>query len=81
MSHLSGVADAFRKKLENWHRIAPNNGNGLREFVALLHTRQLAMNLVKDLETLNKESNNQKLVKVLPGWAHPKWGMKVRHYQ
>ena len=79
--HPSVVADAFRKRLENWHRIAPRDGNGLREFADFLRTCLLAMNSVEDLETLNKESDNKKLVRILPGWAHPKWGTKVRDYQ
>ena len=67
--------------MENWHRIAPKDGNGLREFADFLRTCLLAMNSVEDLETLNKESDNKKLVRILPGWAHPKWGTKVRDYQ
>ena len=39
------------------------------------------MHSIEDLETLNKESDNKKLVKILPGWARPKWGSKVRDYQ
>jgi len=39
------------------------------------------MHSIEDLETLNKESDNKKLVKILPGWAHPRWGSKVRDYQ
>ena len=79
--HPSVVADAFRKRLENWPRIAPKDGTALREFADFLRTCKLAMHSVEDLETLNKESDNKKLVKILPGWAHPKWGTKVRDYQ
>ena len=39
------------------------------------------MQSVEDLETLNKKSDNKKLVRILPSWAHPKWGTKVRDYQ
>ena len=53
----------------------------LREFADFLRTCKLAIHSVEDLETLNKESDNKKLVKILPGWAHPKWGTKVRDYQ
>ena len=79
--HPSVVADAFRKRLENWQRIAPRDGAALREFADFLQTCKLAMHSVEDLETLNKESGNKKLVKVLPAWAHPKWGAMVRDYQ
>ena len=79
--HPSVVADAFRKKLENWHRIAPKYGIALREFADFLRTCELAMHSVEDLETLNKEIDNKKLIKILPSWAHSKWGTKVRDYQ
>ena len=79
--HPSVVADAFRKRLENWQRIAPKDGTALREFADFLRTCNLAMHSVEDLETLNKESDNKKLVNILPSWAHPKWGTKVRDYQ
>ena len=79
--HPSVVTDAFRKKLENRHRIAPKDGTALREFADFLRTCELAMPSVEDLETLNKESDNKKLIKILPSWAHSKWGTKVRKYQ
>ena len=79
--HPSVLADAFRKKLENWHRIAPKDGIALREFADFLRTCELAMHSVEDLETLNKESDNKKLIKILPSWAHSKWGTKVHDYQ
>jgi hypothetical protein len=79
--HPSVVADVFRKRLENWQRIAPKDGTALREFADFLRTCKLAMHSVEDLETLNKENDNKKLVKIFPVWAHPKWGTKVRDYQ
>ena len=39
------------------------------------------MQSVEDLETLNKESDNKKLLRILPSWAHLKWGGKVPDYQ
>ena len=53
----------------------------MREFADFLRTCKLAMHSVEDLETLNNESDNKKLARILPGWAHPKWGTKVRDYQ
>ena len=57
--HPSVVAEAFRSKLENWHRIPPKDGSALREFADFLRTCKLAMQSVEDLETLNKESDNK----------------------
>ena len=79
--HPAVVADAFRQKLENWPRIPPRDGFALREFADFLKTCELAMRSVEDLETLNKQHDNKQLLKVLPSWAHPKWGVKVRDYQ
>ena len=52
--HPAVVADAFRKKLENWPRIPPRDGYALREFADFLKTCELAMQSVEDLETLNR---------------------------
>ena len=79
--HPSVVAEAFRRKLENWPNIHPKDGFALREFADFLKTCELAMQSVEDLETLNKEHDNKQLLKVLPKWAHPKWGVRVRDYQ
>ena len=79
--HPSVVAEAFRKRLENWPKIHPKDGFALREFADFLKTCELAMQTVEDLETLNKQHDNKQLLKVLPNWAHPKWGVRVRDYQ
>ena len=79
--HPSVVAEAFRRKLENWPKIPPRDGISLREFADFLKTCELAMQSVEDLETLNKQHGNKQLLKILPNWVHPKWGVKVRDYQ
>ena len=79
--HPSVVAEAFRRKLENWPKIPPRDGISLREFADFLKTCELAMQSIEDLETLNKQHGNKQLLKILPNWVHPKWGVKVRDYQ
>lgn len=79
--HPAVVAEAFRKRLENWPRISPRDGIALRDFADFLKTCELAMRSIEDLETLNKQHDNKQLVKVLPSWAHPKWGVRVRDHQ
>ena len=79
--HPSVVAEAFLKKRENWPKIHPKDGFALREFAEFLKTCELAMQSVEDLETLNKQHDNKQLLKVLPNWAHPKWGVRVRDHQ
>ena len=72
---------AFRKRLENWPRISPRDGIALRDFADFLKTCELPMRSIEDLETLNKQHDNKQLVKVLPSWTHPKWGVRVRDHQ
>lgn len=79
--HPSVVAEAFCKRLENWPKIHPKDGFALREFADFLKTCELAMQSEEDLETLNTQHDNKQLFKVLPNWAHPKWGVRVRDYQ
>ena len=74
--HLSVVAEAFRSKLENWKKIPAKDGEALREFSDFLKTCQLAMQTVEDLETLNKQHENKQVLKTLPSWAYPKWGLR-----
>ena len=64
-NHPSVVAQAFRDKLESWQRILPKDGTALMEFADFLRTCELAMQSVEDLETLNKESDNKKLMTLL----------------
>ena len=78
--HHSVVAEAFRKRLENWPKIHPKDGFALRELTDFLKICELAMQTVEDLETLNKQHDNKRLLNVLPNWAHPKWGVRVRDY-
>ena len=80
-SHPAVVVKAFRKRLENWPRISPKDRIALRDFAEFLKTCELAMRLIEDLETLNKQHDNKQLVKVLPSWAHPKWGVRGRDHQ
>ena len=70
--HPDVVAEAFRKRLENWPRISPRDGIALRDLSDFLKTCELAMRSIEDLETLNKQHDNKPLVKVLPSWTHPK---------
>ena len=79
--HPSVVADAFRNKLENWPKIPPKDGIALREYADFLKSCELAFHLFLDLETLNTQHENRMLVSVLPSWAHPKWGSRVRDCQ
>ena len=79
--HSAVVADAFRKRLEGRPKIPPKDGSALREFADFLKTCEVAMRCIEDLETLNKQHDNKQLLNVLPGWALPKWGIRVRDYQ
>lgn len=60
------IAEAFRKRLKNWPMIPSRDGIVLREHADFLKTCELAMLSIEDLETLNKQHGNMKLVKVPP---------------
>ena len=62
--HPAVVAEAFRKRLENWPRISPRDGIALRDFADFLKTCELAMRSIEDLETLNKQHDNKQLVRL-----------------
>ena len=78
--HPAVVAETFRKKLEQWRKLGPRDGSALREYANFLKTCELVMQSVEDLETLDNQHDNKQLIKFLPCWIHPKWGVKVREY-
>ena len=55
------VADAFRKKINDWPKIVPNDGQGLRKFSDFLEHCNTAMNTIHYLNVLNDPDENQKI--------------------
>ena len=60
------IADAYRKKINEWPKIPPNDGISLRKFSDFLIHCQTAMNSVKYLNVLDDPDENQRMVRKLP---------------
>ena len=60
------VAEAYRKKINEWPKIPPNDGTSLRKFSDFLIHCQTAMNTVRYLKVLNDPDENQRMVRKLP---------------
>ena len=71
------VADAYRKKLNCWPRILPNDGQGLRKFSDFLQHCNTAMNTIQFLNVLNDPDENQRMVKKLPSHVALRWNRVV----
>ena len=71
------VADAFRKKINDWPKIVPNDGQGLRKFSDFLEHCNTAMNTIHYLNVLNDPDENQKILKKLPNYLVARWSRVV----
>lgn len=71
------VADAYRKKINNWPKIPPNDGQGLRKFADFLQHCNTAMNTIQYLNVLNDPDENQKMIRKLPGHVVVRWSRVV----
>jgi len=60
------VADAYRKKINEWPKIPPNDGTSLRKFSDFLIHCQTATNTMKYLKVLDDPDENQRMVRKLP---------------
>ena len=71
------VADAFRKRINNWPRILPNDSQGLRRFSDFLEHCNTAMNNIRYLSVLNDPDENQKILRKLPNYLAVRWSRIV----
>lgn len=71
------VADAFRKKINNWPKILPNDGQALRRFSDFLEHCNTAMNTIHYLRVLDDPDENQKMLKKLPYHLTTRWSRIV----
>ncbi|KAJ8028733.1 hypothetical protein HOLleu_31057 [Holothuria leucospilota] len=74
------ITDAFRRKLESWPKIQPNDGQALREFADFLGQCEAAMHLVPGgLQSLDNWENRKILCK-LPSWLVTRWGRYLENW-
>ena len=71
------VADAFRKRINDWPKIQPNDGPGLRKFSDFLEHCNTAMTTIHYLNVLNDPDENQKIIKKLPTNIVARWSRVV----
>lgn len=71
------VADAYRKKINEWPKIPPNNGMSLRKFSDFLNHCQTATNTMKYLKVLDDPDENQRMVRKLPRYIIDRWSREV----
>ncbi len=75
------VASAFRKRLDEWPQVPPNDGHGLRKFADLLVQCEKAMQRISSLKVLDDDQENLKMVSKLPRWAAVRWGRLVYNWR
>ena len=71
------VSNAYRKKINDWPRILPNDGPGLRRFSDFLQHCNTAMHSIKYLGVLNDPEQNQRMLKKLPSYLVSRWSRIV----
>ena len=71
------VAEAYRKKINEWPKIPPNDGTSLRKFSDFLIHCQTAKNTVRYLKVLNDPDENQRMVRKLPRYLIDRWSREV----
>ncbi|KAJ8026235.1 hypothetical protein HOLleu_34028 [Holothuria leucospilota] len=75
------ITDAFRRKLESWPKIQPNDGQALRKFADFLGQCEAAMHLVPGgLQSLNDNWENRKILCKLPSWLVTRWGRYLENW-
>ncbi len=71
------VGTSFRRKLDEWKPIPPNDEIGLRKIANFLVQCETAMNRVSGLGVLDNVQENQKMLSKLPKWLTTRWARVV----
>lgn len=71
------VTDAYRKRINEWPKIPPNDGLSLRKFSDFLLHCQTATKEIKYLKVLDDPDENQKMLRKLPRYLVDRWGREV----
>ena len=74
------VANAYRKKINDWPTILPNDGINLRKFSDFLCNCQTAVKEIHYLTALNDPEENHKMIRKLPRYICDRWGREVDHW-
>ena len=71
------IADAYRKKINEWPRIQPNDGATLRKYSDFLLQCQTAAKEIQYLKILDDPDENQKMARKLPRHLIDRWSREV----
>ena len=71
------IADAYRKKINEWPKIPPNDGANLRKYSDFLLHCQTAVKEIKYLKVLDDPDENQKMTRKLPRHLIDRWSREV----
>ncbi len=71
------VARAYRRKLEDWQSIRPNDGEALQKFADFLWQCHAAMSTISYLGSLDSMEENKKLIRKLPYYIVDWWSQIV----
>ena len=74
--HPFVITNAFRAKLDAWHKIPARDGLALRKFADFLRQCETAMQISAGtgLHILNDRNENRKMLSKLPDWLVSRWG-------
>ena len=75
------ISNAFRNKLDSWPNIPPKDAFGLRRLSDFLRQCQTAMEKNGNLNHLNDERENRRILAKLPEWLIVRWGRTVADYK
>ncbi|CAH3178660.1 unnamed protein product, partial [Porites lobata] len=75
--HLLTIPYAYRKKINEWPKIPPNDGTSLRRFSDFLVHCQTATKTIKYLKVLDDPDENQKMLQKLPRYLIDRWSREV----
>lgn len=67
------VAQAYKKKLNEWPQVKPHDGFGLQKYSDFLWQCNAAMHTIDYLSTLESVEENERLVRKLPQYAAERW--------
>jgi len=71
------VADAYRKKINDWPKIQPNDGASLRKFSDFLLHCQAAMKEIMYLKAFSDPEKNHRMLRKLPRNLAERWNREV----
>ena len=71
------VTNAYRDKLRKWPKIGIKDHQGLRRFADFLKRVETAMQVIENLNILNDNMENQKLLTKLPDWLVSRWNREA----